>query len=73
MTTSCSRQAECDLTLQQLTYYCGIRFGEIDTLKIAGVMDENYQVQVEIALVATITKSERARRIFVLLQMHRQL
>jgi integrase/recombinase XerD len=36
-------------------------------------VDENYKVRTEIMLAAAITKSKRARRIFVPRQMHRQL
>ena len=73
VTRSCSRYAERDLTMLQLTHYCGMRVGEVAALRIADVVDENYKVRTEIVLAAAITKSKRARRIFVPRQMHRQL
>ena len=73
VTRSCSRYAEQDLTMLQLTHYCGMRVGEVAALRITDVVDENYKVRTEIVLAASITKSKRARRIFVPRQMHRQL
>ncbi len=73
VTRSCSRYAERDLTMLQLTHYCGMRVGEVAALRIEDVVDENYRVRTEIVLAASITKSKRARRIFVSRQMHRQL
>ncbi len=73
VTRSCSRYSERDLTMLQLTHYCGMRVGEVAALRIADVVDENYKVRTEIVLAAAITKSKRARRIFVPRQMHRQL
>ena len=69
----CSRYAERDLTMLQLTHYCGMRVGEVAALRITDVVDDNYKVRTEIVLAAAITKSKRARRIFVPRQMHRQL
>jgi len=57
----------------QLTHYCGMRVGEVAALRIEDVVDENYKVRTEIVLAASITKSKRARRIFVPRQMHKQL
>ena len=73
VTMSCSRYAERDLTMLQLTHYCGMRVGEVAALKITDIVDDNYKVRSEIVLAAAITKSKRARRIFVPRQMHRQL
>ena len=73
VTRSCSRYAERDVTMLQLTHYCGMRVGEVAALRITDVVDDNYKVRAEIVLAAAITKSKRARRIFVPRQMHRQL
>ena len=73
VTRSCSRYAERDLTMLQLTHYCGMRFGEVASLRIVDVVDEKYKVQAEVVLAAAITKSKRARRIFVPRQIQRQL
>ena len=73
VTRSCSRYAERDVTMLQLTHYCGMRVGEVAALGVEDVVDENYKVRTEIVLAAAITKSKRARRIFVPRQMLRQL
>ncbi len=73
VTRSCSRYAERDLTMLQLTHYYGMRVGEVAALRIADVVDANYKVRTEIVLAASITKSKRARHIFVPRQMHRKL
>ena len=73
MTRSCSRYAQRDVTMLQLTHYCGMHVGKVAALRIENVVDENYNVRTEILLAASITKSKRARRIFVPRQMHRQL
>ena len=73
VTRSCSRYAERDLTMLQLTHYCGMRVGEVAALRIEDVVDENYKVRTDLVLAASITKSKRARRIFGPRQMHKQL
>ena len=73
VTRGYSRYAERDLTILQLTHYCGMRVGEVAALRITDVVDERGKVRAEIVLAAAITKSKRARRIFVPRQMHRQL
>ena len=73
VTRSCSRYAERDVTMLQLTHYCGMRVGEVAALKITDVVDGDYKVRTEIVLAAAITKSKRPRRIFVPRQMHTPL
>ena len=73
VTRSCSRYAERDLTMLQLTHYCGMRVGEVAALRLADVVDENYRVRTEIVLDAERTKSKRARRIFLPKLMQQQL
>ena len=48
-----------------------MRVGEVAALRIEDVVDENYKVRTEIILAVSMTKSKRARRIFVPRQMHR--
>ena len=50
-----------------------MRVGEVAALRIEDVVDENYKVRTEIILAVSMTKSKRARRIFVPRQMYRQL
>ena len=73
VTRSCSRYAERDLTMLQLTHYCGMRVGEVAALQFADVVDEQGTVLDEIALDAELTKSKRARRILLPKLMPRQL
>ena len=73
VTRSCSRYAERDLTMLQLTHYCGMRVGEVASLLVGDVLDADGKVSTEIVLAAHSTKSKRARRIFVPRQMQRQL
>ena len=73
VTRSCSRYAERDLTMLQLTHYCGMRVGEVASLLVGDVLDADGMVSAEIVLAAHSTKSKRARRIFVPRQMQRQL
>ena len=69
VTRSCSRYAERDLTMLQLTHYCGMRVGEVAELRFTDVVDESGAVKSEIVLAAAVTKSKRARCIFVPRQM----
>ena len=73
VTRSCSRYVERDLTMLQLTHYCGMRVGEVASLLVGDVLDADGKVSTEIVLAAHSTKSKRARRIFVPRQMQRQL
>ena len=73
VTRSCSRYAERDLTMLQLTHYCGMRVGEVASLLVGDVLDADGKISTEIVLAAHRTKSKRARRIFVPRQMQRQL
>ena len=68
-----SRYAERDVTMLLLTHWCGLRVGEVAALKIADVVDESDAVKSEIVLAAAVTKSKRARRIFVPKTMQQQL
>jgi integrase/recombinase XerD len=73
MTRGSSRYAERDITMLLLTHWCGLRVGEVAALRIADVVDEQRTVKAEIVLAAAMTKSKRARRIFVPKTMQQQL
>ena len=73
VTRTCSKYAERDVTMLQLTHYCGMRVGEVAALQFADVVDEQGTVLDEIVLDAERTKSKRARRIFLPKLMQRQL
>ena len=68
-----SRYVERDVTMLLLTHWCGLRVGEVATLRIADVVDESGAVKSETVLEAAVTKSKRARRIFVHKTMQQQL
>ena len=67
------RYMERDVTMLLLTHWCGLRVGEVAALRIADVVDEQHTVKAEIVLAAAVTKSKRARRIFVPKTMQLQL
>ena len=52
-----------------LEHWCGLRAGEVAAPRIAGIVDEQRTVKAEIVLAAAVTKSKRARCIFVPRQM----
>ena len=56
-----------------LTHWCGLRVGEVAALRIVDVVDESGAAESEIVLTAAVTKSNRARRIFVPKTMQQQL
>ena len=65
VTRACSKYAERDVTMLQLTHYCGMRVGEVAALQFVDVVDGQGTVLDEILLDAERTKSKRARRIFL--------
>ena len=65
VTRSCSRYAERDLTMLQLTHYCGMRVNEIANLKKSDVVDDKGNIVDVIYLKATQTKGNDSRRVFV--------
>ena len=64
VTRNCSRYAERDLTMLQLIHCCGMRVGEVATLKIADVVDDDWRVRAEIVLAASVTKSKQDKYLF---------
>ena len=56
-----------------LEHWCGLRVGDVAATRIAGIVDEQRTVKAEIVLAAAVTKSKRARRIFVPKTMQQQL
>jgi integrase/recombinase XerD len=73
VTNSCSRYAARDVTMLLLTHLCGLRIGEVASLRIADVRDTDGTIRTEIRLDAERTKNNHARTIFVPKQMQRQL
>lgn len=70
---SCSRYPLRDTSMLLLTHLCGLRVGEVATLKIDGVMDTNGNVLDEITLNAQVTKNNKARKVMLPRQMQNHL
>tara|TARA_B100000575_G_C23014520_1_gene584302 strand:- start:38 stop:340 length:303 start_codon:yes stop_codon:yes gene_type:complete len=66
------RYVERDITILLLTHRCGLRVGELAALRISDVVDERGAAKAEIVLAAAVTKSKRARHIFVPNTVRRQ-
>lgn len=60
-----TRHAARNRIALMLSYYAGMRVGEIANLKIGDVVDANGQVREQIQLDALYTKGKKARAIFV--------
>ena len=73
VTNSCSRYPQRDTSMLLLTHLCGLRIGEVATLKIAGVVDNNGNVLDEITLSAQVTKNNQARKVFLPKKMQNHL
>ena len=56
-----------------LEHWCGLRMGEVAVPRIASIVDESGAVKSETVLATAVTKSKRARCIFVPRQMQQQL
>jgi len=70
---SCSRYPLRDVSMLMMTHLCGLRIGEVATLKIDGVMDASGKVLDEITLSAQITKNNEARKVMLPRKMQRHL
>ena len=70
---SCSRYPLRDVSMLLLTHLCGLRVGEVATLKIDGVIGANGKVLDEITLSAQDTKNNRARKVMLPGKMQRHL
>jgi integrase/recombinase XerD len=73
VTNSCSRYPQRDATMLLFTHLCGLRVGEVASLRFDDILDANGNVRDEMTLDAARTKSKRARKIFLPKQMQRQL
>ena len=56
-----------------LSYYAGLRVGEIAALSIGDAYDDSYQVRDQIMLRAEITKTKEARAVFVSDKLRKEL
>ncbi|MBW6510059.1 MAG: site-specific integrase [Desulfuromonadales bacterium] len=56
-----------------LTFYCGMRIGEVVSLRINDVINEKGEVLDEIKLAAAQTKGHKARTVYVPARMQKEL
>ena len=73
ITNSCSRYPLRNSTILLFTHLCGLRVGEVASLRFNEVSDGSDTVRDEMTLDAARTKSKRARKIFLSKPMQRQL
>lgn len=73
VTKACSRYAARDTAMLLLTHWCGMRVGEVASLRVDDVVDANGTVRAEIALKAAQTKGNKDRLIFVPQRMRKEL
>lgn len=73
VTASCSRYPQRDVTMLLFSHLCGLRVGEIASLRFDDVLDDKSNVLDEITLDASRTKGKRARKIFLPRQMQKHL
>jgi integrase/recombinase XerD len=67
------RYAERNRVAIMLSYYAGMRVGEIAALLVSDIYMDDGQVKDQIVLEAAITKSNETRRIFVGVNLKREL
>ena len=73
VTNLCSRYSPRDTTMLLFTHLCGLRIGEVAALRFDDVLDTNSTIRDEMTLDAALTKSKKARKIFLPKQMQYQL
>ena len=70
---ACERHSERNRAMILLTFYCGMRIGEVVSLRIADVINKQGVVLGEIKLSAAQTKGDRARTVYVPTRMQKEL
>lgn len=68
---SCSRYPKGDVTMLLFSRLCGLRVGEIVSLRFDDVLDDKSNELDEITVNASTTKGKRARKIFLPKQMQK--
>lgn len=71
--SACERHSERNRAMILLTFYCGMRIGEVVSLRIADVLNEQGEVLDEIKLSATQTKGSKTRTVHVPIRMRKEL
>ncbi|WP_247844285.1 tyrosine-type recombinase/integrase [Marinobacter alexandrii] len=73
VTKACSKYAERDCVMLLLTHWCGMRVGEVASLRISDVIDTEGNIRAELHLSAEQTKGKAARIVFVPERMRKEL
>lgn len=71
--SACERHRERNRAMMLLTFYCGMRIGEVVSLRIADVINERGEVLDEIKLSSAQTKGHKARTVHVPARMQKEL
>ena len=71
--SACERHSERNQAMILLTFYCGMRIGEVVCLRIADVINEQGEVFDEIKLSSAQTKGHKARTVHVPIRMQKEL
>lgn len=70
---ACERHSERNRAMILLTFCCGMRIGEVVSLRVADVVNEQGEVLDEIKLAAAHTKASKARTVHVSERMRKEL
>ena len=71
--SACERYSERNRAMILLTFYCGMRIGEVVSLRIADVISKQGEVLDQINLSAAQTKGHKARTVYVPTRMQKEL
>jgi len=71
--SACERHNERNRSMILLTFYCGMRIGEVVSLRIADVINERGEVLDEIKLSSSQTKGNKARTVHVPERMQKEI
>jgi len=71
--STCERHSERNRAMILFTFYCGMRIGEVVSLRIADVINEQGEVLDEIKLSSSQTKGNKARTVHVPVSMRKEL
>lgn len=71
--SACERHSERNRAMILFTFYCGMRIGEVVSLRIADVLNDKGEVFDEIQLSSLQTKGNKARTVHVPVRMQKEL
>ncbi|OJA06894.1 site-specific integrase [Halomonas sp. QHL1] len=70
---ACERYSERNRAMLLLTHWCGMRIGEVASLRVSDVVSEDGDIRSEIRLTASQTKGKRTRVVYVPSRMRKEL